>query len=183
MERDEALALVKQRLTNKNLFKHALAVEAVMRGLARRLGADEERWAMAGLLHDLDYEETKGDPASHSLLSAELVQQLGFDDEIVAAVRSHNEYHGLPRETDMAKALYAADPLTGLIVAAALIAPEKSLGAIDTQFVLNRFGERSFARGANRDQIRSVAELGLELDEFVTLGIESMQGIAQELGL
>ncbi|MEW6524693.1 MAG: HDIG domain-containing metalloprotein [Bacillota bacterium] len=183
MQRNEALAEVKRLMVNRNLFKHALAVEAVMQELARHFGADEDRWAMAGLLHDIDYESTKNDPGRHSLESAELVRQLGFDDEIVDAVRAHNEYHGLPRETPMARALYACDPLTGLIVAAALVSPERRLGAIDTAFVLNRFGEKAFARGANRDTIRACSELGLELEAFIALGLKAMQRIAGELGL
>lgn len=183
MERNAALSEVRRLMTNDNLFKHALAVEAVMARLAVRLEADAARWAMAGLLHDLDYEATKNDPGRHSLESAEYVRTLGFDEEIVDAVRAHNGRHGLPRATPMAKALYACDPLTGLIVAAALISPERRLSAIDTAFIINRFGEKSFARGANRDTIRACSELGLELDEFVSLGLEAMQGISGQLGL
>jgi len=183
ISRDQALSDVKKNLKNKNLQKHVLAVEAVMRSLARKFGEDEERWAMAGLLHDLDYESTKDDPATHSLESAQMVQQMGLDKEIVDAVRSHNEYHGLPRDTLMAKALYAADPLTGLIVAAALVSPEKKLGAIDAEFVMKRFGEKAFARGANRETIKACSELGLELDEFIDVGVRAMQKISKELGL
>ncbi len=154
-----------------------------MRGLARRLGEDEERWGLAGLMHDLDYDETKGEPEHHSLISANMVEEMGFDDEIVDAVRAHNEYHGLPRETLMARALYAADPLTGLIVAAALISPERTLDAIDAKFVLNRFHEKSFARGANREVIEACSEVGLSLEEFIELSLESMRGISGDLGL
>jgi len=183
MERNAALAEVRRLMTNDNLFKHALAVEAVMAKLAEHLGGDASSWAMAGLLHDIDYEATKDDPTRHSLESAELVRSLGFDEEIVEAVRAHNGRHGLPRHTPMAKALYACDPLTGLIVAAALISPERRLSAIDPAFILNRFGEKSFARGANRDTIRACSELGLELETFVSLGLIAMQGIADQLGL
>ncbi len=183
MTRDELVIEVKKRIKTKNLFKHILAVEAVMRRLARHFGEDEERWGAAGLLHDIDYEDTKDDPARHSLLSGKIASELGFDDEIVDAVRAHNEYHGLPRTTKMAKALYSADPLTGLIVASALIVPAKKLSAIDADFVVNRMGEKSFARGANRDTIRASSELGLELTEFISLALGAMQGISQELGL
>lgn len=183
MDRAEAWNLARRHLSSKNLRKHTLAVEAVMRALARRLGEDEEKWGLAGLLHDLDYEETKDEPHRHSLVGAERLAQLGVEPEIVEAVRAHNEAHGLPRSTLLAKALYAADPLTGLIVAAALIHPEKKLVAIDPQFVLNRFGEKAFARGANREAIRSCSELGLGLEEFVATGLEAMRSIASELGL
>jgi len=183
MDRNEALDLVKREIGNANLIKHTLAVEAVMRRCARRLGAPEERWGLSGLLHDIDYSKTANDPDRHSLLGAEMLSGLGLDEELVAAVKSHNDRHGIPRETLMAKALYAADPLTGLIVAAALIHPHKKLSAIDVAFLQNRFGEKSFARGARRDAIESCGEVGLTLQEFLGLGLEAMQGIAAELGL
>jgi len=183
MERDEALALMQSRLGNKNLQKHTLAVEAIMRRLARRLEEDEEMWGLAGLLHDIDYEETKGDPERHSLVAADDLAAMGIDARVVRAVRVHNEHHGLPRVSLMDKALHAGDPLSGLIVAAVLVSPERKLSGIDAAFVLNRFGERSFARGANRDTIRCCSELGLELDEFIGLALEAMQSIAADLGL
>jgi len=183
MDRQEAYKLVKKHLKNKNLVKHTLAVEAVMRRLARRLGEDEEEWGLAGLLHDIDYDETKDDPARHSLVGGDMLAEMGLGAHIVEAVKAHNDAHGLPRETAMARALYAADPLTGLIVAAALIHPDKKLAAINTQFVLNRFEEKSFARGARRDTIDACSELGLSREEFCALGLEAMQGIADDLGL
>ena len=181
--RDEALALVKKHIKNKNLVKHTLAVEAVMRRLAEHFGEDVDKWGLAGLLHDIDYSETQDDPSRHSLVGGEMLAEMGVEEDIVQAVKAHNEYHGLPRETKMAKALYASDPLTGLIVAAALIHPDKKLGSIDVDFVMNRYGEKSFARGANREIIASCTELGLDLREFVGLGLEAMQDIASDLGL
>ncbi|MCL6450047.1 MAG: HDIG domain-containing protein [Acetobacteraceae bacterium] len=183
MTREEALAAVKRNLKNPNLLKHTLAVEAVMRRLAGRLGQDPERWGLAGLLHDIDYSLTFEDPERHSQVGADMLAEMGLDAELVEAVRAHNDRHGLPRTTDMARALYAADPLTGLIVAAALIHPQKRLAPLDPAFVLNRFKEKSFARGARRDAIESCSELGLGLEEFVALGLEAMQGVAAELGL
>ncbi|HHT84345.1 MAG: HD domain-containing protein [Bacillota bacterium] len=183
MTRDELVAEVSKRVTTKNLFKHILAVEAVMRRLARHFGEDEERWGAAGLLHDIDYDETRDNPHLHSIKSAEIAAGLGFDEEIVDAVKAHSDIHGLPRDTRMAKALYSADSLTGLIVASALISPGKRLAGIDTEFVMNRMGEKAFARGANRDAIRSCSELGFEVEEFVSLALEAMQGISKELGL
>lgn len=183
MTREEALELVKQNVKNKNLIKHMIAAEVVMAKLARRLGSDPGKWGLAGLLHDIDYDETAKDPQRHSILGAEMLEKAGVDPEIVYAVKVHNEAHGLPRISMMDKALYAVDPLTGLIVAAALIHPEKKLSAIDTQFVLNRFKESGFARGANREQIKACSELGLSLDEFVALGLEAMQEAADQLGL
>ncbi|MDI6631127.1 MAG: HDIG domain-containing metalloprotein [Bacillota bacterium] len=183
MDRKEALGLLGTHLKNENLRKHCLAVEAVMRALARRFGEDEALWGLAGLLHDIDYEWTKGDPARHGIEGAILLERLGLPETVVQAVRMHNDRHGLPRETLLDKALYAVDPVTGLITAAALIRPDKSLAAVNVPFLLNRFKEKSFARGANRGQILSCTELGLTLEEFLALGLEAMQGIAAELGL
>ncbi len=183
MTRDQALEFMRAKLTNRNLQKHTLAVEAIMRRLARHFGADEDLWGLAGLLHDIDYESTKGDPARHSLEAADELAGMGLPADVVRAVRVHNGYHGLLRESEMDKALHAADPLSGLIVAAALVSPSKSLAGIDVPFVVNRFGEKSFARGADRDTIRCCSELGLELDDFVALALEAMQSISGELGL
>jgi putative nucleotidyltransferase with HDIG domain len=183
MQRDAIVAEVQKRIKTKNLFKHILAVEAVMRRIARELGEDEDRWGAAGLLHDIDYEETKDDPERHSIISGQIAEKLGFDSEIVEAVKAHNEVHGFSRDTLMAKVLYSADPLTGLIVAAALISPEKKLSAIDVDFVINRMKEKSFARGANRDIIRACSDFGMSLERFIALGLEAMQGIHKELGL
>lgn len=173
-----------ENVLNNNLRKHILAVEAVMRRLAQRFGEDVEKWGLAGLLHDIDYETTKESPDRHSLVGGQMLEEKGLDPEIVEAVKAHNDFHGLPRRTLMAKALYASDPLSGLVVAAALINPAKKLSAIDTQFVVKRFGEKAFARGARREPMLSAkAELGLELDELIGLGLEAMQGISGELGL
>lgn len=184
MDRPEALALMLENVKNNNLRKHILAVEAVMRRLARYFGEDEERWGLAGLLHDVDYDITKDSPESHSMVGAAMLEERGVEPEIVEAVRAHNDAHGLPRRTRMARALYAADPLTGLIVAAALIHPDRRLAAIDADFVAKRFGEKAFARGARREPMLGAKdELGLELDQLVALGLEAMQEIHQELGL
>jgi uncharacterized protein len=183
MTRDEAMSWLNEHIANRNLLKHMLASEACMRALARKLGEDEAKWGLAGLLHDIDYEKTKGDAKSHSLVGAEMLTERGLPADVVYAVKVHNEAHGDPRISMLDKALYAVDPLTGLIVAAALINSEKKLAAIDTGFVMKRFGEKAFARGANRDQIRACDQLGLSLEDFTSLGIEAMQGISGELEL
>jgi hypothetical protein len=184
LNRQQALDFMLENVRNSNLRKHILAVEAVMRRLAARFGEDEDKWGLAGLLHDIDYETTKDSPDRHSLVGGEMLEAAGLAPEIVEAVKAHNEHHGLPRPTMMAKALHASDPLTGLIVAAALINPAKKLGAIDAKFIINRFGEKAFARGARREpMLAAKAELGLDLEEFVALGLEAMQGISAELGL
>ena len=183
MTRDEALDHLKKYVTNQNLLKHMYAAEVVMASLAQHFGEDPELWGLAGLLHDIDYDQTKDDPATHSKVGAELLSSLGFPEELVYAVKVHNDYHGLPRKSRLDKALYAVDPLTGLIVAGALIKPEKKLAAIDTPFLIKRFTEKSFAKGANREQISACSELGLSLEEFLSLGLAAMQQHHTLLGL
>ncbi len=182
MDRDSALNLLKANLKNKNLVKHCLACEAVLGALARRLGEDEETWRLAGLLHDVDYDQTADSPDDHARIGAQMLQDAGVESEITQAVLAHADH--TPRQSSLDKALWCVDPLTGLIVAAALIRSEKKLAAIDTQFVLNRMKAKSFARGANREQIRACEqELGLDLEEFVGISLKAMQDIGDDLGL
>lgn len=181
MKREEVVSLVKSRL-DANLYKHSLAVEAVMREIARYFNEDEEIFGIAGLVHDIDLDTTKDKPHLHSIVGGEFLKSLGFSKEIVEAVKKHNPVHKLKRETLLEKTLYAADPLTGLITACALIKGKK-LDNVDKDFVLKRFKEKRFAEGANRDQIASCGEFGLSLDEFVELGLKAMKGIKGELGL
>ncbi|MDI6711520.1 MAG: HDIG domain-containing protein [Thermoanaerobacterales bacterium] len=183
MQREEALKLLRENLKNKNLFNHSLAVEAVMRRLAEHFGEDPERWGLAGLLHDIDYERTKDDPDRHSIEGAVMLEEAGLPDDIVYAVKVHNDRHGLPRRSLMDKALFATDPLTGFIVAGALIRPEKKLAPVDVPFLTHRFKEKSFARGANRETMKACADIGLSLEDFIALGLEAMKGIAGEIGL
>jgi len=180
MNREEAFNLVKQKVKTKNLIKHMIATEAVMRALARSLGEDEKSWGLAGLLHDLDYDLTVDDHERHARQTAEWIEGQ-VDPDILHAIVAHPGH--VARESRMAKALYAVDPLTGLIVACALIHPDKKLASIDAAFVMNRFGERRFAAGADRDQIRACSELGMSLEDFVAIGVESMQSIAGDIGL
>jgi len=184
MTKEEGLKILKENLSNQNLIKHSLAVEAIMRVLARHFGQDEEKWGMAGLLHDIDYEKTKDDPTQHSLVGAQILESLGLDRDICQAVKVHNEAHGILPETRLEKALFVTDPLTGLIVAAALVLPSKKLTDLSVENVLNRFKEKAFARGANREIIKKCEEyLNLGLENFIKIGLEAMQGIAANLEL
>ena len=183
MNRSEALSLLQSKVSNQNLIKHSFAVEAIMRALARHFDEDVELWGLAGLLHDIDYDITREDPSTHSKLGAEMLATLNIDPRIVYAVRAHNDYHGDPRNSLLDRSLFCCDPLTGLITAGALIRPEKRLAPLTPEFILKRFGEKGFARGANRDTIRMCSDIGMSLDEFVTLGLEAMQGISADLGL
>ncbi|OGZ33663.1 MAG: phosphohydrolase [Candidatus Portnoybacteria bacterium RBG_19FT_COMBO_36_7] len=184
MEREQAFDFLKQNLTNQNLIKHSLAVEAIMRALAEHFGQDKEKWGMVGLLHDIDYERVKSDLAQHSLVGAKMLEDAGFEKDICQAVKVHNEGHGIAPETLMEKAGYVVDPISGLIVAAALVLPSKKLADLTTKNVLNRFDEKSFARGANRQIIKKCEELlVLSLNDFARISLEAMQGIAGDLGL
>lgn len=183
LSRNESYTELQKYVQNKNLLKHMLSTEAVMFRLAKHFDQDPEVWGLAGLLHDIDYEETKDQPEVHGLKGAEVLTGLGFPEEMTHAVKAHNERLGFARESLLDKALYATDPLTGLIVAGALIRPEKKLSAIDVVSLRKRFDEKSFARGANRQQILACSELGLTLEEFLALGLEGMQGISAELEL
>ena len=183
MTRDDALASIEANVENRNLINHMLATEAIMRALARRLGEDEEVWGLTGLLHDIDVELTEGDMHSHSKLGADIARELDATEEMARAILCHNEAHGVPCETLLEKALWCTDPLTGLIVAGALVRPDKKLARLTAQSLIKRFGEKRFAAGANREQIAQCQEIGLELEEFIALGLEAMQGIAEELGL
>jgi len=184
MEIEAALNLLKENLKNQNLIKHSLAVEIAMADLAEYFREDKEKWGLCGLLHDIDYEKTKDDPNLHSKMGAEMLKSLGFDKNICQAVLTHNEAHKKEPETKMAKALFCLDPLTGLIVAATLVLPSKKISDLKVENVLNRFGEKSFAMGANRDIIKKCNEfLGLSLEEFVKIVLEAMQKISNELGL
>lgn len=184
MDREDVLASVKENVTNPNLIKHMLAAEAVMKALAQKLGENEHEWGLTGLLHDIDIELTKGDMQTHSQLGADLAHELGASDAMAHAILAHNETHGVPLETKLDKAMICADPLTGLITAAALIRPDKKLAGVTLESIKKRFKEARFAAGVNREQISACSVLlGLSLDEFIQTGLTAMQDIAAELGL
>ena len=183
MEREKALESVKANVESQNMVKHMLASEAIMRALARRLDEDEAEWGLTGLLHDIDVELTGGDMTAHSKLGADLAKELEASETMAHAILCHNETHGVPPETHLDKALFCADPLTGLITAAALVRPDKKLAGLEATSVKKRFKEKGFAASANREHIARCREIGLELDEFIELGLAAMKGIAADLGL
>lgn len=184
MDREQALELVRERVKNENLVKHMLAAEAIMGALARRLGGDEGRWRLAGLLHDLDVEETADRMEVHGTLTVQWLREAGLEDEeVLQAILAHNAANGSAVVCDMDRALFACDCLTGLITAAALIRPEKELAPVQLKSLKKRFKEPAFAKGARREDIMTCSELGLELDEFLAIGLEAMKEVADELGL
>jgi putative nucleotidyltransferase with HDIG domain len=183
MDRQQALEAIRKNVKNENLIKHMLATEAIMRALATRFGEDKEAWGLAGLLHDIDVELTGGDMSQHSQLGADLARNLGAGEAIAKAILCHNEAHGVIPATSLEKALFCADPLTGLITAAVLVRPDKKIASLEANSVRKRFKEKSFAAGANRGNIAKCSEIGLELEDFIALGVDAMKTIAQELGL
>ncbi len=180
MDRNTALELLSQHLKTKNLFNHCIACEVIMRKLANHFGEDEEEWGLAGLLHDLDYEYTKDKPEEHGYKSVEILGE-SVSELIKNAILAHCEKK--TPETRMEKALYAVDPTSGFIVAAALIRPDKKLEPVDVDFLIKRFKEKSFAKGANRDQMKSCENFGLSLEEFYSIALNAMKEIADTLGL
>jgi putative nucleotidyltransferase with HDIG domain len=183
MNRTQAWELLTSKVDADYLLKHSLAAEAIMRALARRLGQEEETWGLAGLLHDLDFAETKDDPQRHALLAAQWLDGR-LPAEAVLAIKRHNaEVLGLSRETTLDLALTAAETITGLVVATALVYPDKKLASVKAKSVTKRMKERAFAANVNRDHILLCEKFGLPLADFAELSVTAMQGISGELGL
>jgi putative nucleotidyltransferase with HDIG domain len=180
ISREEAYQLVTQKVKQKNLVKHILAVEAVMRALAEHLGEDVEFWGLTGLLHDLDYSVTADHPEKHSYVTREWLKDYNIPDEMMHAINAHPGH--IPCETKLDWALYCSDPVTGLIVAGVLMHPSKKLANIDVGFMLRRFKEKRFAAGADREAIAKCEKLGLSLEEFMNLALKGMRSISDELG-
>ncbi len=181
--REEAYALLTEYNRNDRLIKHGLAVEAVMRYMARKLGHDEEKWGVIGLVHDLDYERY---PEQHCAKTEEILRERGWPEEYVHAVVSHGWgiCTDVEPEHEMEKVLYAIDELTGLIVAVALVRPSKSLADLKAKSVSKKWKDRSFAAGADREVIqRGIDMLGVERSELIADVIEGMKTVAAELGL
>ena len=183
MTHDEAYAIVQEYVKNENLIRHMLSVEAAMRFYAEKYGEDVEMWGMSGLLHDFDW-EIHPTLEQHPQDGIPILRECGVPEEIVRAIQSHADHTGVPRQTLMEKALYACDEITGLIVAVALVRPSKSLHDLKVKSVKKKWKDRSFAAGANREEISGAAEeFGVPLWEHVDNVIQAMLGIAPQLGL
>jgi predicted hydrolase (HD superfamily) len=186
--RDEALALVHEYTASDSLRKHMLAVEAAMRAYAAKFGEDPDRWGLAGLIHDYDYErwpnEAHSPTEGHPAEGVRRLRERGWPEDILQAILGHATYSGVERDTAMAKALFAVDELTGLITATALVRPSKSVHEVDARSVRKKMKDKAFARGVNRDDvIVGAQELGVDLDEHVQFVIEAMKGVAPQIGL
>jgi putative nucleotidyltransferase with HDIG domain len=184
IDRTRALKLLTIHIRTENLRNHCAATEAIMRKLAQRLGANEDLWGLTGLLHDLDLELTRDDQSKHALVGAEMLQQEGFPNEALQAIRAHNdEALGIRRHNDFEHALACAETITGLIVATALVQPDKKLASVRPKSVKKRLKEKRFAESVNRDIIRECEQIGIPVEDFIALSVEAMQGVAEELGL
>jgi uncharacterized protein len=184
MNRDEAELLLKRYVKNERMLDHSCASEAVLRAVARRLGRDEEKWGLAGLLHDIDIEVVGGDLARHGLEAVRILTEAGIDPEIIDAVKTHNErVCGAQRSTEFQHALAAGETVTGLVVATALVYPDRKIAGVKVKSITKRMKEKAFAASVNRETIRECEAIGLPLDEFVGIALSAMQQIAGRLGL
>src|SRR5262249_22586033 len=183
MDRAAAFALMTEYTQNPGLIKHMLAVEAAMRAYARKLGQDEERWGIVGLLHDFDYERWP-DPPDHPLKGSEILRERGYADDVIYAIKSHADYlTDCPRVNLVDKALYACDELAGLITAAALVRPA-GITDLTAASVKKKMKSKGFARTVNREDIaRGAQDFGVDLTEHIQFVIDAMKPIAAELGL
>lgn len=182
MDRQAAWELLCEYTKNENLRKHALAAEACVRAYARKFGEDEEVWGVVGLIHDFDYEVYPNAP-DHPLKGSEILKEKGFPEELRRAILGHADYTGVPRDTLLAKVLFACDELAGFITACAYVRPDR-IATLEAKSVRKRMKDKAFARAVSReDTIKGAAELGIPLDEHIAFCIDAMRGIAAALGL
>ena len=184
MNRTEALDLLHRYIKNEKMIFHCLASEAVMRGLARKLGRDEDKWGLAGLLHDLDVEITNAEPTVHGTQTEVLLKDYGIDPDILDAIRMHNECSsGKERSTEFQFALAAGETITGLIFATTYVYPDKKLTSVKPKSVVKRMKEKMFAASVKRENILECEKIGIPIDLFAAIAIESMIPVAGEIGL
>jgi putative nucleotidyltransferase with HDIG domain len=183
MDRQNTLNLLKEFVKTDVLMKHLIAVEAAMRGYAKKYGEDEERWGIAGLLHDFDWEACPK-PEDHPTYGANILHERGYPEDIIRAVLCHGDHTGMKRESLMEKTLFAVDELTGFIRAVALVRPSKSLDDLESSSVKKKMKDKAFARDIRREDItKGAQELGVDLDEHIRFVIQSLKPVARELGL
>jgi putative nucleotidyltransferase with HDIG domain len=182
VNRDDAYALLTEHTKSESLIRHCLGVEAAMRAYARRFNGDEELWGITGLLHDFDYEEHPT-AAEHPMWGCALLEQLGYPEAMIHAIKGHAEYLNVPRESPMDKALFAVDELVGFLTAMAYVRPAKNLAGLEPSSVRKKMRDKAFARAVNRDDITGgAAELGVDLDEHIRTVAGAMQAQAEALG-
>lgn len=183
IDRDSGFELLKNYLKNENLIKHSLAVEAILRSMANFLNEDEELWGLVGLLHDLDYDYTKEDPEKHATITVQILDGI-TPIELTNAIKSHNYQHtNQVPETLLDKSLIAADSVSGLVIATALVMPSKKLADVEIKTLINKFKDNSFAKGCNRKKIELCTDVGIELPDFLELSLNSLKKISERLEL
>ena len=183
LTRENALDIVKENVTKKNVLYHMFAVEAIMRSMAKHLGENEETWRLVGLLHDIDYEKTEATPEKHSLLTEEILKGL-ISDDVIKAIKAHNFKHtGVMPHSRMEKALIASDAISGLLVACALVVPFKKLADVKVETVAKKFKDKDFARGAERERILVCEEIGVSKEVFFEVALNGLKEIASQIGL
>lgn len=184
MHREEAYTELMKYVRSEKMRIHSLCSEAVMRAIARRLARDEEKWGLAGLLHDIDVELTDADLKIHGLKSVEILRNLKIDEEIIDAVSMHNEMAtGLPRHTEFQHALAAGETITGLIYATALVYPDRKIASVQYKSVKKRMKEKAFAASVNRETILECEKFGIPIDEFIQISVDAMKEISEKIGL
>lgn len=184
MTREQALEVLNQYIKQESMLKHSLASEAVMRAIARRLNQDEDKWGLAGLLHDVDVEITNADALIHGQKAIEILTPLGLDAEVIDAISMHNECSAkAARSTIFHHALAAGETITGLITATTLVYPDKKLASVKTKSVVKRMKEKNFAASVKRENIMECERIGIPINEFADVSISAMLKISDELGL
>lgn len=183
LTRTEALDLVKKNVSKRNIVYHVIAVEAIMRAIAKHLGEKEDEWGSVGLLHDIDYERTETTPKQHSLLAERMLEDFVTRD-VIKAIKTHNfEHTGVKPETKMEKALIAADAASGLLVACALVMPSKKLADVKVESVARKFKDKDFARGADRERILFCEQIGVPKEKFLEIALNGLKETAAQIGL
>ena len=183
MNREDALGLIKEHITKENLLKHMYAVEAIMKGIAEYLNEDVEKWKLIGLIHDIDFEKTENTPEKHTLVAAEILDEK-IEDDMIRAIKAHNyENVGIQPETNAEKALIAADAISGLIIACALMMPSKKLADVKVESIAKKFKQKDFARNCSRERILFCEQINIPRGKFFEISLKALKSISNELGL
>jgi len=184
LTREEALNLVKKNVAKRNFVYHMLAVEAIMKSLAKHFGEDEHLWGLTGLLHDIDYGKTEATPEKHAMLAEEILNEFALPQEVIKAIKAHNfQYTHVKPETRMEKALIACDAVSGLLVACALVMPSKKLKDVKVETVIKKLKAKDFARGVERERILFCEEIGIPRKKFFEITLDGLKNISSEIGL
>jgi uncharacterized protein len=182
--REKAIDLLHEYIKKENMINHCLASESVLKALAHKLGQDEEKWGIAGLLHDIDVEITNADPKTHGQVAIDILRKHGIDEDIIDAISMHNEESASKaRSTVFHHALAAGETITGLVIATTLVYPEKKLFAVKSKSVVKRMKEKAFAASVNRETIMECEKIGIPIAEFAEISVNAMKNIVGEIGL